>query len=340
MGQQAKHRREAVRDQAAAWVVRLSDRCCTAADRRAFEQWRAQSVDHEIAYERETLTWETLDRLGALNLPREYPGSDKFSIRPQSFGPARLSRPQWAAAAGIMLAVGFGTTVTVSTLSSPAYATGVGEHRTVVLDDGSRIELNTNSRVIVRYRRGVREVELERGEALFEVMKDNRPFVVSAAGTEIRAGQSELAVRLGVQGAVVRVREGNADIFATTGSSGIGTHAVRVSAGFEAIASSATPRLRPVAEAEIDRSLAWRRGGLAFDGQTLAEAASEFNRYNRQQIVIADGSIRNLRVGGYFHNNDMPGFVKAVTTAFSVKATKNGDGVFYLTSRSEHAATN
>jgi transmembrane sensor len=58
-----------------------------------------------------------------------------------------------------------------------------GEIRSVTLDDGSVVTLNTLSQVSVRYTRSVREVVLMYGEALFEVAVDPvRPFVMRAAG--------------------------------------------------------------------------------------------------------------------------------------------------------------
>ena len=53
MERETGSRREAVRQAAAQWVVRLDDASCSDADRAAFEAWRDESHEHEAAYERE-----------------------------------------------------------------------------------------------------------------------------------------------------------------------------------------------------------------------------------------------------------------------------------------------
>src|SRR3546814_20751384 len=63
------------------------------------------------------------------------------------------------------------------------YATGLGERRVVMLDDDSRLSLDANTRVRVKYSRAGRQLWLDEGRARFEVAKDPlRPFSVAAAG--------------------------------------------------------------------------------------------------------------------------------------------------------------
>jgi transmembrane sensor len=216
--------------------------------------------------------------------------------------------------------------------TSTAYATAIGERRVVVLSDDSRIELNTDSKVVVRYRNGVREVRLVRGEAVFEAAKDTRPFVIKAADAVMQAdGSAELAVRLRSDGAVVTVRKGAVDLDPEPAER---KDELRLNAGVAAIYSSAGSRSRSVSESEIDRALAWRQGAIALNGQSLEQAVAEFNRYNRQQVSIADPSISGLRLAGYFQTTEPKGFVAAVTSAFPVRATEGADGTIRLSRRS------
>jgi ferric-dicitrate binding protein FerR (iron transport regulator) len=83
----------------------------------------------------------------------------------------------------LVFAVGAAATFTVTTLSSPAYATAVGERRIIILSDGSRVELNTNSKIIVRYRNRMRRIELVKGEALFNVAQGAEPLLLKAGAT-------------------------------------------------------------------------------------------------------------------------------------------------------------
>jgi transmembrane sensor len=312
-------------------VVRLDDPSCSDADRAAFQAWRDESHEHEAAFEREAVAWARLDRLRVLRPPGERPDRDLLEPARRSSLPG-LSRSPWARGMAAAAVAALVVTGVMSFGTSTAYATAIGERRVVVLSDNSRIELNTDSKVVVRYRNGVREVRLVRGEAVFEAAKDTRPFVIKAADAVMQAdGSAELAVRLRSDGAVVTVRKGAVDLDPEPTER---KDELRLNAGVAAIYGSAGSRSRSVSESEIDRALAWRQGAIALNGQSLEQAVAEFNRYNRQQVSIADPSISGLRLAGYFQTTEPKGFVAAVTSAFPVRATEGADGTIRLSRRS------
>lgn len=323
-------RREEVRQAAALWVVRLDDPSCSDADRAAFEAWRGESHEHEAAFEREAAAWARLDRLRALRPGALLPDHDLLAPFQRSRLPD-LSRSPWARGMAVAVAVALVVTGTMTLGGGTAYATAIGERRVVVLSDNSRIELNTDSKVVVRYRKGVREVTLVRGEAVFEAAGDARPFVIRAADAVMQADAStEMAVRLRSDGAAVTVRKGAVELDPTPEEH---ADALRLTAGVAAIYGSAGSRSRAVSETEIDRSLAWRQGAIALNGQSLEQAVAEFNRYNRQRISIADPSISGLRLAGYFQTTEPKSFVSAVTNAFPVRASEGADGEIRLSRR-------
>jgi transmembrane sensor len=331
MERETGSRRETVRQAAALWVVRLDDPSCSDADRAAFQAWRDESHEHEAAFEREAVAWARLDRLRVLRPPGERPDRDLLEPARRSSLPG-LSRSPWARGMAAAAVAALVVTGVMSFGTSTAYATAIGERRVVVLSDNSRIELNTDSKVVVRYRNGVREVRLVRGEAVFEAAKDARPFVIKAADAVMQAdGSAELAVRLRSDGAVVTVRKGAIDLDPEPAEP---KDELRLNAGVAAIYGSAGSRSRAVSESEIDRALAWRQGAIALNGQSLEQAVAEFNRYNRQQVSITDPSISGLRLAGYFQTTEPKGFVAAVTSAFPVRATEGADGTIRLSRRS------
>nr|WP_295108631.1 FecR domain-containing protein [uncultured Caulobacter sp.] len=335
MERETGSRREAVRQAAALWVVRLGDPSCSAADRAAFEAWRDESHENEAAFEREAAAWARLDRLramrpGPVRLTEARPDRDLLAPERRLILP-RFSRSPWArgmAAVTVAAVVGAGV---MTFGSGTAYATAIGERRVVVLSDNSRIELNTDSKVVVRYRKGVREVKLVRGEAVFEAAKDARPFVIKAADAVMQADAgAEMAVRLRSDGAAVTVKRGAVALDPEPTER---KDPVRLTAGVAAIYSSAGHRSRVVSDSEIDRALAWRQGAIALNGQSLEQAVAEFNRYNRQQISIADPSISGLRLAGYFQTTEPKSFVSAVTSTFPVRAFEDSDGAIRLSRR-------
>lgn len=326
MERETGSRREAVRQAAALWVVRLDDPSCSAADRAAFEAWRDDSHEHEAAYEREAAAWSRLERLRAMRPGMERPDRDLLAERRPS-----VARTPWARGMAAAAAIALVVAGTMTFDGGTAYATAIGERRVVVLSDNSRIELNTDSKVIVRYRKGVREVKLVRGEAVFEAAKDARPFVIKAADAVMQAdGSTEMAVRLRSDGAAVTVKRGAVDLDAAPTER---KDEVRLKAGVTAIYSSAGSRSHAVSDSEIDRALAWRQGAIALNGQSLEQAVAEFNRYNKQQIRIADPSISGLRLAGYFQTTEPNSFVSAVTSAFPVRAGAGADGAIRLSRR-------
>lgn len=331
MAQERQRELDAVKEEAAAWVVRLSRENADETDRAAFEAWRAGSPAHEVAYEREAAAWDRLDRLRALRPASSVLDPDLLARPPRgSSASRRASRAlRWAAAASLAAAAGGGAVMVWMEFSAPAYATAVGERRTVVLEDGTNVELNTDSRIIVHYRKGTREVELERGEALFEIAREARPFVVVARRTKLKVDSSFLDVRLrGDQTAIV-VKDGTVGVQSGRAAAGAGEEA-RLAAGMEGVYGAASGSAHAVSNEEIDRVLAWRAGAIDLYGQSLRDAVAEFNRYNKRQIVVTDDAIADLRLGGYFQTHDVEGFVRALGTTFRIKVSTGPDGSIFL----------
>jgi transmembrane sensor len=325
--------RRDVREAAASWAVRLSDPACTDADRAAFEAWRDASPAHEAAFERESAVWDRFDRLRALR---------PAALDPDLLAPAPAAQPvmRWAAAvagAAVLSGIGFWTVN-----AAPAYATAVGERRLVVLEDGTRVELNTDSRIVVRYRRGEREVKLVKGEALFDVARDPaRPFVVAARDRRVEAQGSAFNVRLQPKSVQVIVAKGAVEV-AEDHPFSDPTGQAHLNAGVVALYGESGGVAQPIGAARIDQALAWRHGQIALNGQTLEGAVAEFNRYSAgRQLVVADPNIAGYRLGGYFGVDDMDGFVRALQTTFPIKATAANNTIYLsATGRADNSENN
>ncbi|MBT9494696.1 MAG: FecR domain-containing protein, partial [Paucibacter sp.] len=168
--------------EAAVWVARLHGPDRSVHMERECLAWQARSAAHRLAFERCTDTWQDVAGLRLSTYANAASaGAASDAKRAGPFKPRR-----WALAA-TALAVG-GVLVLQPWRAVDSYVTGVGELRTVILQDGTRMSLNTATRVRVELARAQRSVKVEGGEALFEVAKDaRRPFVVQAAGTEVVA---------------------------------------------------------------------------------------------------------------------------------------------------------
>ena len=223
------------------------------------------------------------------------------------------------------------------------YTTSVGEQTTVLLKDGTRMSLNTSTRVRVELASAQRSVRVVEGEALFEVAKDPlRPFVVQVADREVVALGTVFSVRLGPTDEVsdtlaVTLIEGQVSVRSANKESGKAVEARPVllspgdrlrlnePSGKDAkIAQRATMQMdRPF----VDQLLAWRRNEAVFDNVPLSDAVAEMNRYSRQPIVLAGDSSKALRISGVFRTGDNVAFARAVAAVLGLVVHDRQDRV-------------
>lgn len=326
----SKNHRDQLRAEAARWVVRLCDEA-SAEDLALFSVWRATSLEHELAYERVLASWRRLDRLASLRAPQIVPDPDlllSLTSSPQRRSPRirRLADGWLAMAACLLLTVGLGFAVFTSVIGAPAYATGIGERRLIVLTDGTRVELNTNSRIVVRYSEDRREVELVQGQAMLHIATGPQPFVLRTKAGRLRAKRSaEVDVQMVGSTAKVTVKQGSIESLdsPTSGARVLG-------ASSAALVSSDHIQVATIAEDAVIRQLAWREGAIALNGQTIDEAVAEINRYNTRQIIVNDRDTGDMRVGGYFQTHDIDEFSAALSKAFALSVVRQSDGDIVL----------
>lgn len=302
-----------IEEEATRWVLRLDREGRTGQLEAELAAWLAGDTRRQGAFLQAEAAWAMLDRgsqLGAL-LPLKRPRASGVSKRTMLTGAG-------AALAASLAAVAY--------IGRPVerYDTAVGEIRRVPLKDGSTAAINTHSAVEVDLEPGVRRVKLERGEAWFQVAKNaERPFVVEAGRVRVRAVGTAFSVRRREGGAEVLVSEGLVETW-VEGAEG---HRVRVSAGQSAyVAENAAIAERTAGPSEIDRQLAWRAGKIDLAGETLAEAAAEFNRYNARKLVIANPSLADERFYGLFRTDDPQGFATAVRRSLGASVSVDAAG--------------
>jgi transmembrane sensor len=234
--------------------------------------------------------------------------------------------PLWIRRRRLLLAAASIATLLIGgwiTLATPRhYGTSLGEIKNVPLPDGSAVVINTQSAIQVHLEERFRGVTLTEGEAWFKVAHDSkRPFVVSAGRVRVRALGTAFSVRKRDDGADVLVTEGVVETWVV----GDEARAERVAAGSKAFVPEYEPPKIAVAPKDMNRSLAWRDGQIALEGETLAQAVVEFNRYNREKLVITDASLADEKLVGQFRATEPAAFADAVSIALEVKVTKQGD---------------
>jgi transmembrane sensor len=317
---------------AAAWIARRGTEGWTQADAAALEAWLKESASHRVAYYRINAAWEEAGRLRALK------GRAAGSLRAASPGSGHHSRLPLGLAAGLvfMVLIGLLWGYKNELFHSNHYVTVVGGLEAVPLADGSRVTLNTDSDLRVLLSPKERDVELNRGEAFFEVAKDpSRPFVVNAGRKRIIAVGTQFSVLR--QGDDIRVVVNEGTVRLEDSSGGPTTRNIQNSegqletvvlpAGSVARVESDAVLVRRAGSAEIEQHLSWRSGLLTFRDTPLSEAVAEFNRYNERKIIIQDSSIGSLQLGGIFRSTNIDPFIDLLEQGFPVRAKVDGDRI-------------
>ncbi|MFG6433552.1 FecR family protein [Roseateles sp. LYH14W] len=316
--------------EAAVWITRLHGGQRTPQMERECRAWQARSAAHRLAFERCTDTWQDVARLtlagyATATAARELP----------DIGRAARSLP-WRSSLAIALALVASVLALRPWSAEDVYDTGVGEQRVVVLQDGTRLSLNTSTRIRVDFAESQRTVKVERGEALFEVAKDaSRPFVVQAAGTEVVATGTAFLVKAspaakpGDQALAVTLVEGQV-VVRSAASEGrrlekplvmVPGQRLRLSRSDEAQRPATATRVdRPL----MDQVLAWKRGEARFDNVSLREAVEEMNRYDRVSIVVS-GTVGDRRVSGVVKTGDNVSFAEAMASLHGLVVRNHGD---------------
>lgn len=336
-------------EEAAAWVWRLDDENVSPVVRTEFEKWLKRDPRHRRAFEELGGVWQALDELAEAKRDEKIATFIAEERRLCATSAPRLKHTllrrwvPWAVAASLAVIVGSMSWYQRGN-ESQTLVTAVGQQRNATLVDGSVVQLNTNTIIETHFTREQRIIRLEKGEASFKVAHDTeRPFYVYAGSTVVRAVGTEFNVHLrDTRDVEVIVIEGKVEV-----TSHVGTPARTVTAAaarpvvpagielvagqrFEETAGSPVPRITP---ANASNTLAWHDGAIVFGGEPLVQAIAELNRYTDTRLVVADASIRDLRVGGRFRTGDVDGFLQALAGAFPVTIRRASDHLVYIHAR-------
>lgn len=310
-----------VDDRAAAWAAKVDTGLLGPDEQAALDAWLDEDARHFGAFAKARAVLAHTDRARALG--PEFDVAQFGAIQ----APSRRRFMLTGSIAAGLAAMAVGAEVFSRLLGARKYTTRIGETQIVPLEDGSILTLNTHSQVEVNYTKDRRDIRLLRGEVLFDVAKNKqRPFVVEAAGTTVRAVGTSFTVSLLPDRPVqVLVREGIVEVKRPSVPV---APPVRLAANNRAVAPVDAPiQTAAVAPAEVTRALSWRVGRLAFEGESLRDAAAAFARYSDTHIEIDDPAIANQSVTGLFVSNDPVGFSKAVALSLGLHAEVSDNAV-------------
>lgn len=325
----------AVEERAHAWLAQRDSGNWSEADQTAFAEWLRADTAHRVTFMRVEMAWDRAARLkavgagrtpGTVPAPGEWRTSPFFDRRPASAVRSALNTtaPKFAAlAAGIVLAVAAGFYLR-SHPGGNRYDTAVGGLESIPLRDGSKITLNTDSKVRVALTEKERRIELETGEAFFDVAKDPaRPFIVEAGDRRIIALGTAFSVRREGKKVQVVVTDGQVRVEDRHGRAKdevLAAGAVLRTAVDSQLVQRKTPH-------QAEESLSWRSGYLTFDETALADAVAEMNRYSPRRMVIVDPKLAALRITGKFRSTNTDNFVQLLEDGFGVRVQRTDETI-------------
>jgi transmembrane sensor len=308
---QSNHTLEAMHA-ATQWYVQLTSGEATDTDYQAWQAWKSAKPEHERAWqsvEAVTQPFTTIDRslgLAALDNANK-PGS--------------ASRGRRQALKHLAVFFAIGTSGLLAYRQKPwqellaDYSTQVGESREVLLQDGTRMVLNTDSMVAINFSATHRIITLYKGEVLIDTGHEEpahyRPFIVKSEEGAVTALGTRFSTRQHTGYTSVNLYEGALDIAPRLAA----PPALRLAAG-ESIRFSKTAALQKSAVAA--GADAWATGFLIVDKMPLADFLAELSRY-KSGTLRCDPEIANLLISGAYPVHDIEAALHSITRRLPIR---------------------
>ena len=312
------------------WFVRMRADDLTDATRREHDAWLREHENNRAQYQ---AVEQSMQNLSGLEV---WMRGEAAALNRRVMARQVQHNKGWiaglAAAAAVVAAVAYWISLDPETV----YKTGRAEQREVALDDGSRIHLNAASEAVVRYTPTLREVELVRGEGVFDVGQDqNRPFVATAADTDVVAVGTQFRVRFDgdvvvtvLEGTVGVSPRGRTDDDAGHGSVLAQPNTTLLSANDQVtVASNGT--ITDIETVDAFAATAWREGKLIFQGTPLREVIEDIARHSPVDIVVSD-DVPDHPITGLIHIRSTDAMLRFVSSAVPVTPVRTSPELIVL----------
>ncbi|PLW83538.1 hypothetical protein CWI75_04070 [Kineobactrum sediminis] len=309
-------------DTALGWITRFRAEDASEDDHRAFALWLAADAGHREAMD---LMLELWDDLGSVrHLPFEEPLRE---------APANRSRRGWLGAAAALAAslaiAAFILPMTTNQEPPDYFQTAVGERQTVVLEDQSRVTLNTDTRIEVSFKRSARDITLLRGEAYFEVRTDpDRPFQVNTGSADVTAIGTAFNIHIYDGMTDITVTEGVVRVSERDKPAGRPAQTAILHADEQLQASRRG--LGQSYRADTAADIAWQQGELIARELPLAQLVGELARYHDNRILISDREVATLTVSGVFDLDHPESVLLALERSFALEVERLDDNTVRL----------
>lgn len=320
-------------DEASSWFIDFRAGDVDVQARQEFHAWLRRSPDHIQAYLDIAATYAELPAPAANGeidvqafIDRALASGDAnvvaLDTRRAALPRAKEKRPVTnavlpIAASFLLVAVALASWFFIG---RDIYSTDIGEQRSFALADGSTIQLNSRSRVRVRYTDAERRIDLIEGQALFQVTKNaQRPFVVHVNDTQVRAIGTQFDVYRRESGTVVTVLEGRVAVVPIADTQSF------LAAGEQLVVSHQVAT-KPLA-VNPKTATAWTQRQLIFENASLSEVVEEFNRYSTRPIVMDAGDFHDFHVSGTYSSTNPDSLLRFLRVQTGIRLTESGSEI-------------
>lgn len=295
------------------WLLRIQQRPEDAALRTALAAWLAIDPRHVEAYRKAERVWQLTGSTAAAAapLPTERPRIPAAGIAAAAAptpGSQRPRRRRWPALLAGSLAACFMLWMAPDAYLryQSDYRTGLGQQRSIELDDGSRVQLDSQSAISVEFDGNRREVRLLSGQAFFEVTPDqSRPFRVDAdnlqitvTGTAFNVSVRPSQLTVAVQHGSVRVAEGNQTL----------AEALRTGDRLQWRGSDQVTR----DTLPVSQIAAWQQGRLVVRDARIADVLDELRPYLPGKLALRDDELGDRRITGVYDLRNPDAALRAI----------------------------
>jgi transmembrane sensor len=331
------------------------DRGLSSDEKIALQEWMQDSPENHSTLMQMTQLWDKMDAMTRLS--DLFPKPTRHASQTQTQRSNLIEnliehwtkswlKPLPAMAASIALATVLGLWAILGNVdnNNNSYQTAIGEQSTVMLPDGTKMTLNTNTSVTVAYSDQQHLLHLTQGELHVSVAKDkNRPLSVMAGGKVIQAIGTEFNIEITSQQKIeLVVTEGKVKVgiqqkpekqIASIEPLTLPRDALTVSAGEEIMLGEAKEQITEVSAEDIAVKLSWQKGNLIFRGESLEEAVREVGRYTSVEFVFMDENLKKMRVAGLYKAGDVQGLLATLRENFDIVSQRDGNGKVLLSGK-------
>lgn len=355
---------EIIAEQAAQWVVQLDEGEISPKAKTKLVNWLRKSPLHIDEFIQACVLYDAIQYIDLANeIPAVLETNDVKNVRSISASVPLKNRKAdtdapgtrhssfrllYGAAASIVICICLALYITVIDINSGVdgnapnafYSTERGEQRSLVLEDGTLVNMNTLSRIEVDFNEDYRDVTLHEGEAVFSVVHDaTRPLRVWSGDTITQVLGTEFNIRRNAQITTVTVITGKVlvsdhlagvSIQKTRNDIGVLSEVedtVLLTAGDEIVLGGSDSTGQKV-KSNLTKRLSWRERKLIFSGESLQEVVTEFNRYNTTQLTIEGQDTAELSISGVFTTTNPKNLLEFLENSGDLQVTRvNADKI-------------